>query len=107
MQLAGKYIKPGAVARDATLPPPPVAYPYGKADGTLSADQYTVTKDVIDKYQQGNHLIWGGANLGLFWATDVQAVNRPKPIEHAYLTVAHANQQLAIVKEIEEGIVKR
>ncbi len=94
MQLAGKYMKPGAVARDATLPPPPVAYPYGKADGTLSADRYTVTKDVIDKYQQGNHLIWGGANVGLFWATDVQAVNRPKPIEHAYLTVAEANNEL-------------
>jgi len=43
----------------------------------------------------------------LFWATDVQALNRPKPIEHAYLTVAHANQQLAIVKEFEERIVRR
>jgi len=94
MKLAGKYIKPGAVAKDATLLPPLVAYPYGNADGTLSADQYTVTKDVIDQYQQGNHLIWGGANVGLFWATDVQAVNRPKPIEHAYLTVAEANNEL-------------
>jgi len=94
MQLAGKYIKSGAVVRDATLPPPEVAYPYGNADGTLSADRYTVTKDVIDKYQQGNHLIWGGGNVGLFWATDVQALNRPKPIEHAYLTVAEANNEL-------------
>ena len=85
MELSGKY---------SNSPLPMVAYPYGNPDGTLTADQYTVTHNVIDKYKQGNHLVCGGTKVGLFWATDIQAVNQPKTIQHAYETVQKANSEL-------------
>jgi hypothetical protein len=41
--------------------------------------------NVVEAYKSGNHLVYGGPEVGFFWATDISALgtHRPKPIEHA------------------------
>ena len=41
--------------------------------------------DIVEAYKSGNHLLYGGPEVGFFWATAVSALgtHRPKPIEHA------------------------
>jgi hypothetical protein len=86
MELAGKYL-PGQ--RQI------VAYPREIAPGKY-VDQYVVNQSHAVRYKQGDHLIWGGPEVGMFWASDVQALGSlaPKPIEHAYAVTKAANKDL-------------
>jgi hypothetical protein len=82
MELAGKYKQI-------------VAYPSEVAPNTY-VDQHVVNDYTIQKYKQGDHLIWGGPAVGMFWASDIQDIRslQPKPIEHAYQVVKTANKEL-------------
>jgi hypothetical protein len=83
MELAGKYV-------DQV-----VAYPREVASGKY-IDQHVVNEYTSKRYAQGDHLIWGGSNVGMFWASDVQDIKslKPKPLEHAYQVVNQANKDL-------------
>lgn len=72
-----------------------VAYPNEVAP-SVYVDQYTLTPTVIKRYEQGDHLIWGGLNAGMFWASDVQTTTslKPKPVEHAYQVITQANKEI-------------
>ena len=82
MLLAGKY--------DSRL----VSYPTEITPGKYF-DQHVVNDYTVQRYKQGDHLIWGGPNVGMFWASDVQAELKPMPIEHAHKVVMQANKDLA------------
>jgi hypothetical protein len=86
MQLAGKYNQQI------------VAYPQEINPGT-HADQHVVNDYTVKRYQQGDHLVWGGPEVGMFWASDIQAELKPQPIEHAYKVVAQANKDLIRTKK--------
>ena len=88
MELAGKYSNV-ASARQM------VAYPREVAPD-IYVDQYTLVPNDLKRYEQGDHLIWGGRNAGMFWASDVQTTTtlQPKPIEHAYQVIAQANEDI-------------
>ena len=81
MQLAGKYNLQE------------VAYPHEVSPGKY-VDQHVVNDYTIQRYKQGDHLVWGGPQVGMFWASDIQAELKPQPIEHAYKVVAQANKDL-------------
>jgi hypothetical protein len=72
-----------------------VAYPNEISPGVY-ADQFNVNNLTIERYKQGDHLIWGGPQVGMFWASDVQTTStlKPKSIEHAYEMVNKANKDL-------------
>jgi hypothetical protein len=62
-------------------------------------DGRPVTWRIIEsEYQAGNHLVNGGPDVGLFWASNIQDTSQAarKPIEHA----------LAIIREYEGGMSK-
>jgi hypothetical protein len=82
MDLAGKYRQE-------------VAYPQQLAPGKY-ADQYSLNENVIERYNAGDHLIWGGPKVGMFWASDATnlASLQPKPVEHAIETLKQANKEL-------------
>jgi ABC-type Zn2+ transport system substrate-binding protein/surface adhesin len=88
MELAGRYL-PNQYQRQV------VAYPHELAPGKY-VDQYVVNQSDVTRYKQGDHLIWGGPKVGMFWASDVQTLESlvPKSIEHAYAVTKTANKNL-------------
>jgi hypothetical protein len=86
MDLAGKYLSDQRQ---------PIAYPREIAPGKY-VDQYDVNQSHIVRYKQGDHLVWGGPKVGMFWASDIQTLESliPKPIEHAYAVTKAANKDL-------------
>ena len=87
MQLAGKYNT--ELLNNAQF----LTYPHEISPGEYIAE-HAVTQNTIQRYQQGDHLVWGGPQVGMFWASDIQAELKPMPIEHAYKVVAQANKEL-------------
>ena len=88
MELAGRYLS-NQHQRQV------VAYPYEIAPGKY-VDQHVVNQSDVTRYKQGDHLIWGGPKVGMFWASDVQTLESlaPKSIEHAYAVTKAANKDL-------------
>lgn len=58
------------------------------------AGKYLLDESIIERYKAGDHLIWAGPQVGMFWASDATnlASLKPKPIEHAIETIKQANQ---------------
>lgn len=55
------------------------AVPVAMVDG-----RPTTMAQVKSAYANGDHLVNGGAEVGLFWASNIQERNAPRPIEHAF-----------------------
>lgn len=60
------------------------------------AGKYIVDEQVVQRYKAGDHLIWAGPQVGMFWASDATnlASLKPKSVEHAIETIKQANQDL-------------
>jgi hypothetical protein len=74
MALAGKYL---SIPEESRM----IAYPTeGHPNGEYVLNEYDV-----NQYRQGNYLIDGGQNIGLFWASAIRDTRslQPKPLEHA------------------------
>jgi hypothetical protein len=85
MDLAGKYIT--KLNNERLIAYPNESHPHG---------EQVITKDVVNKYKMGDHLVDGGPGVGLFWASAVQDIRslQPKPLEHAMQMIQLDNARL-------------